>query len=163
MKECSEKQRNLLKKYISDENIKLLEYKKSVSSFIELILKTENRHFLNRKRLCINIESKCNIYEIDNEKIIALNKYINDNKEKYSNRIKYRFNYEYSFEIPKYKQYHVFSQTSFVGHSNISSEYNIAIDDDCNMYIGDYNILVELGVYNLQNFMLYLKNNIFKM
>lgn len=163
MKSCSEKQRNLLKQYISNKNIDLLEGNNSISSFIELILKTENKHFLNRKRLFIDIKSKCNVYEIDIEKLKSLDKYINENKEKYSNRIKYRFNYEYSFEIPKYKQYHVFSQTSFVGHSNISSEYNIAIDDDCNMYIGDYNILVELGVYNLQKFMLYLKNNIFKM
>lgn len=139
---CSVKQRQILEKYINENNINILENNNNVSNFINLIINTNNKHFL--KKGCIQDSLDFKI------------KY-NKNCTKVINGYKYN----HSFKIPNYHKYDVFTEINYIGHQNVPFYKNIAIDEYGKEYEGDYNILVSMKIFSLNTFMEYLKNNNF--
>lgn len=157
----TDKQRNFLLKYISKESIEKLNNSgfDNVSSFVKLILETKSNHFLLNTSLGIDIKHKC---KINRDNVEELEKYINNNKEKYSNIIDESFVYECSYKVPQYnKIFHSFKQTWFKGMSDSLTHNYILIDNDGNSYEGAYDMLIKLQIYSLYSFMNYLRNNDF--
>lgn len=157
----TDKQKTFLLKYISKESIEKLDNSgfKNISSFIKLILETKSNDFLCSTSLGIDIKYKCKYKSLD---VKTLEKYINQNKEKYSDILDESFKYECSYKVPQYnKIFHSFKQTWFKGMSDSSTNNYILINDDRKFYESSYDMLIKLKIYSLQSFMNYLRNNNF--
>ena len=143
---CSDKQYNLLRNFISEDNITKLKNNNKISSFIELILKTKHNHFLKKGCIWDELDFKIKYKDKTIEEGIIP-----------------KFKYSYGFKIPNYKVYDVFVRTYHVGHNNTEfKEYRAFERENYNKeYEGDYNILINMNIFTLIDFMIYLKNNKF--
>lgn len=157
----TEKQEDLLIKFISKDRIELLkkldfEY---TSDFINLIMNTSSVKYFVGRTADIDIKKEIEFNEDEKKNIEEI---INKNRNNYTDIDEF-CSLINIFIIPKYdKKIYVMKQTWFKGMSN-SSDFNyFCITEDGEKYNGMYNVLFDLKIYTLQDFLIYLKENDFK-
>lgn len=153
------KQRNVLEKYLNEDRIKKLENLgfKHVSAFISLILNTS---YSDSKECSINILSE---RITTKSEITDIEKIVNDNRKYYHAVTDEYCSVESAYSIPNYsKNIYRLKQSWFKGMSNIPTSRYITVLEDGSIYPGDYNILMDLGIYSIPGFMNYLRNNSFQ-
>lgn len=157
----TEKQEDLLIKFISKDRIELLkkldfEY---TSDFINLIMNTSSVKYFVGRTADIDIKKEIEFNEDEKKNIEEI---INKNRNNYTDIDEF-CSLINIFIIPKYdKKIYVMKQTWFKGMSN-SSDFNyFCITEDGKKYNGMYNVLFDLKIYTIQDFLIYLKENDFK-
>ncbi len=152
------KQRKVLERYISEDNIKKLDNLgfNYASSFINLIFNTTYKDF---NSCSINILSETDYIK---EEKIDVETLVNNNKDKYR-AIKDEYcSLEKAYIIPEYdKKIYRLKQTWFKGMSNSPTHKYITITEDGKRHEGEYNVLIDLKIYSISSFMDYLKRNTF--
>ncbi|EKS4345021.1 hypothetical protein QB607_003024 [Clostridium botulinum] len=152
----TDKQRNLLEKYITEDNINKLNNLgfQYVSNFIKLILNTCSYSICS-----IDI---CNKIECESTEIEFIEKIINSDRKRYTKIHDEYISLYGAYTIPEYdKKIYKLRQTWYKGMSNSPTHNYITITEDCELYKGIYNTLIELKIYSIYAFMNYLKRNKF--
>lgn len=155
----TEKQKEFLKHYITKDRInKLADMHFNITiGFINLIMNTANTY---HKFCLVDIKSKFKCTDLES---FTVEKMINDNRKYYTKTTSEYCSVIRSYEIPGYqmKLYEMhqnWCKGSF--DERISNEFLVFENGD--KYRGTYNILFDMEIYFLSDFMKYLRDNSFK-
>lgn len=155
----TEKQRSFLRNYITEDRVNKLndiDFNFTVS-FINLISNTSNSY---HKFCLIDIMKRIKCTELES---YTIEKMVNDNREYYTKTISEYCSVIRAYEIPKYdKRIYEMHQSWCKGSFDEVIKNNFYIFEDGEKFSGFYNILVDMEIYRVTDFMKYLRDNSFK-
>lgn len=155
----TEKQKEFLKRYITEDRIAKLNNMNFnlATGFINLIMNTANSYH-NFCLVDIKKEIKCTELESN-----AIEKIINDNRKYYTKTTDEYCSVIKAYVIPKYdKTIYEIYQYWHKGSFDERMENSFLVFEDGEKYRGIYNILFDMGIYFLSDFMKYLRDNSFE-